>query len=107
MVAEGFTAAEDFTGERSTVEGSTVEGSMVEGSTAAISAGIATLPEVTTAGTVVAAAITGTEVVGMVALTTAADIGTETRIGGGITRSDSGTMITITNWICPTTWMMR
>jgi hypothetical protein len=94
-VAEGFTAAEDFTG----------EGSMVGGSTVATSAGIATLSEVTTVGMVVAVAITGTEVVGMVALTTVADIGTETRIGGGITHSDSGTMTTITNRIRPTTWM--
>jgi hydroxymethylpyrimidine/phosphomethylpyrimidine kinase len=88
-VAEGFTAAEDFTG---------------EGSTAAISADIATLSEVTTAGMAVATAITGTEAVGMVALTTVADIGMEARIGG-VTHSVSGTMTTITNRIRPTTPM--
>jgi hypothetical protein len=88
-VAEGFTAAEDFTG---------------EGSTAAISAAIATLSEVTTAGMAVATAITGTEAVGMVALTTVADIGMEARIGG-VTHSVSGTMTTITNRIRPTTPM--
>ena len=84
--------AEDFTG----------EGSMVGGSTAAISPGIATLSEVTTAGMAVAVVITGTEAVGMVALitvATVADIGMETRIGGGATHSISGTMITITNRI--------
>ena len=79
-------------------EGFTGEGSMVGDSTAAISAGIATLSEVTTAGMAVATAITGTEAVGMVALTTAADIGMEARIGG-ITQSVSGTMTTITNRI--------
>ena len=83
-------AAEDFTG----------EGSMAGGSTAAILPGIATLSEVTTAGMAVAAGITGTEAVGMVALTTVADIGMETRIGGGVTHS--GTMTTIINRIRPT-----
>jgi len=73
---------------------------MVGGTTAAISAGIATLPEVT--GMAVATAITGTgvvgtEAVGMVAVTTVADIGTETLTGGGITHSDLGTTTTITN----------
>jgi hypothetical protein len=48
---------------------------------------------------VVAAAIIGTEAVGMVALTVAV-IGTETRIGGGITHL--GTMTTVTNKIRPT-----
>jgi hypothetical protein len=88
-VAEGFTAAADFTG---------------EGSMAAISAAIATLSEVTTAGMAVAAAIIGTEAVGMVALTTVADIGMEARIGG-VTHSVSGTMTTITKRIRPTTPM--
>jgi hypothetical protein len=45
--------------------------------------------------------------VGMVALTTVADIGMEARIGGGVTRSVSGTMTTITNRIRPTTPMTR
>ena len=75
MVAEGFTAA----------------GSVVGDPMAAISAGIATLSEVTTAGMALATAITGTEAVGMVALTTVADIGMEVRIGG-VTHSVSGTM---------------
>jgi hypothetical protein len=88
-VAEGFTAAADFTG---------------EGSTAAISAAIATLSEVITAGMAVAAAIIGTEAVGMVALTTVADIGMEARIGG-VTHSVSGTTTTITKRIRPTTPM--
>jgi hypothetical protein len=88
MVAEGFTG----------------EDSMVGDSTAAISAGIATLSEVTTAGMAVATAITGTEAVGMVALTTVADIGMEARIGG-VTHSVSGTTTTITNRIHPTTPM--
>jgi hypothetical protein len=79
-------------------EGFTGEGSMVGDSTAVISAGIATLSEVTTAGMAVATAITGTEAVGMVAITTVADIGMEARIGG-ITQSVSGTMTTITNSI--------
>ena len=79
--------AEDFTG----------EGSMVGGSTAAILPGIATLSGVTTAGTAVATAITGTEAVGMVALPTVADIGMEARIGGGVIHSDPGTMTTITS----------
>jgi hypothetical protein len=70
-VAEGFTGA----------------GSMVCDSTA----GIATLSEVTTTGMAVATATTGTEAVGMVALTTVADIGMEARIGG-ITHSVSGTI---------------
>ena len=83
-MAEGFTAAEDFTG----------EGSMVAGSTAAI----ATLSEVTTAGMAVATAITGTAVIGMVALTTVTDIGMEARIGG-VTHSVWGTMTTVTNRI--------
>ena len=83
-------AVEDFTG----------EGSMVGGSTAAISAAIATLPEVTMAGMAVATAITGmeaigTEAVGMEALITVADIGMEARIGG-VTHSAPGTMTTIT-----------
>jgi hypothetical protein len=60
-------------------EAFTEEGSMVGDSTAAI----ATLSAVT--------AVTGTEAVGMVALTTVADIGMEARIGG-ITHSVSGTM---------------
>ena len=90
---EGFTAV-GFTG----------EGSMVGGSTAAILAGIATLSEVTTAGMAVVADITGMEAVGMVAVTTAADIGMEARIGG-VTHSVSGTMTTITNRIRPTTPM--
>ena len=85
-------------------EGFTEEGSMVGDSTAAISAGIATLSEVTTAGIAVATAITGTEAVGMVALTTVVDIGMEARIGG-TTHSVSGTMTTITNSIRPTTPM--
>lgn len=97
MVAEGFTAVAGFTGEVS----------MVGDSTAVILAGIATLAEVTTAGMAVAAAITGTEAVGMVALTTVADIGTEARIGGGITHSDPGTMTTVTNGIRATTWTTR
>jgi hypothetical protein len=67
---------------------------MVGGSTAAI----ATLSEVTTAGMAVATAITGTEAIGMVALTTVADIGMEARIGG-VTHSVSGTMTTATNRI--------
>lgn len=83
--------AEDFTG---------------EDSTAAISAGIATSPEVTTAGMAVATTITGAEVVGMVAVTTVGDIGTEARIGGA-THSVSGTMIMITNRIRSTAWMAR
>jgi hypothetical protein len=61
-------------------------------------ADIATLSEVTTAGMAVAAAITRTEAVGMVALTTVAEIGMETRIGG-VTHSVSGTTTTITNRI--------
>ena len=77
---------------------------MVGDSTAAIPAGMATLSEVTTAGMAVATAITGTEAIGMVALTTAADIGTEARIGG-VTHSVSGTMTTINNSIRPTTRM--
>ena len=85
-------------------EGFTGEGSMVGDPTAAISAGIATLSEVTTAGMAVATAITGTEAVGMVALTTVADIGMEARIGG-VTHSVSGTMTTVTNNIRPTTPM--
>ena len=60
-------------------EGFTGEDSMVGDSTAAI----ATLS--------VATAITGTEAVGMAALTTVADIGMEARIGG-VTHSVSGTM---------------
>jgi hypothetical protein len=83
-VVEGFTAEEDFTG---------------EGSTAAISAAIATLSEVTTAGMAVAAAITGTEAAG-----TVADIGMAARIGG-VTHSVSGTMTTVTNRIRPATPM--
>ena len=82
-------------------EGFTGEDSMVEDSTAAIPVGIATLSEVTTAGMAVATAITGTEAIGMVALTTAADI-TEARIGG-VTHSVTMTMIT--NRIRPTTPM--
>jgi hypothetical protein len=70
-------------------EGFTGEDSMVGDSTAAI----ATLS--------VATAITGTEAVGMAALTTVADIGMEARIGG-VTHSVSGTM---TNSIRPTTPM--
>jgi hypothetical protein len=85
-------------------EGFTGEASMVGDSTAAISAGIATLSEVTTAGMALAAAITGTEAVGMVALTTVADIGMEARIGG-VTHSVSGTMTRTTNSIRPTTPM--
>ena len=77
------------------------EGFTGEDSMAAISAGIATLSEVATAGMAVATAITGTEAVGMVALTTVADIGMEARIGG-VTHSVSGTM---TNSIRPTTPM--
>ena len=88
MVAEGFTG----------------EGSMVGDSMAAILAGIATLLEVTTAGMAVATAITGTEAVGTVALTTVADIGMEARIGGVI-HSVSGTMTTVTNRIRPATPM--
>jgi len=84
--------AEDFTG----------EGSMVGGSAAAILAGIATLSEVTTAGMAVATATTGMEAVGMVALTTVADIGMEARSGGGVTHSVPGTMTTITNRTGPT-----
>jgi hypothetical protein len=79
----------------------------VEVSTAAISAGIATLPEATTAGMAVATAIIGAEAVGMVAVTTVGHIGMETRIGGGITHSDLGTMTTITKRIRPTTMWMR
>ena len=75
-------------------EGFTGEDSMVGDSTAAI----ATLSEVTA----VATAITGTEAIGMVALTTAADIGTEARIGGV---THSVTMTPITNRIRPTTPM--
>jgi hypothetical protein len=71
-------------------EGFTGEDSMVADSTAAI----ATLSEVTA----VATAITGTEAIGMVALTTAADI-MEARIGG-VTHSVTMTMIT--NRIRPT-----
>jgi hypothetical protein len=72
---------------------------MVGGSTAAI----ATLSEVTTAGMAVATAITGTEAIGMVAVTTVmAAIGTEARIGGD-THSVSGTMTMVTNTIRPTT----
>jgi len=102
-VEEVFTAAEDFTG-----EGSTVGGSTVGGSTAAILAGIATLSEVTTAGVEVVTAITGAEVIGMAAGTTVGDIGTEIRIGGA-THSVSGTMTTttITNRIYLTTSMAR
>ena len=77
--------AEGFTGEDS-----------VGDSTAAI----ATLSEVTA----VATAITGTEAVGTVALTTVADIGMEARIGGVI-HSVSGTMTTVTNRIRPATPM--
>ena len=73
-------------------EGFTGEDSMVGDSTAAI----ATLS--------VATAITGTEAVGMVALTTVADIGMEARIGG-VTHSVSGTMTTINNSIRPTSRM--
>jgi hypothetical protein len=73
-------------------------------SAAPISPGIATLSEVTTAGMAVATAITGTEAVGMVALTTVADIGMEARIGG-VTHSVPGTMTTITNSGRPTTSM--
>lgn len=80
------------------------EGFTGEDSMAAISAGIATLSEVATAGMAVATAITGAEAVGMVALTTVADIGMETRIGG-VTHSVSGTMTTINNSIRPTTPM--
>ena len=83
-------------------EGFTGEDSMVGDSTAAIPAGMATLSEVTTAGMAVATAITGTEAIGMVALTTAADIGTEARIGGV---THSVTMTPITNRIRPTTPM--
>ena len=83
-------------------EGFTGEGSMVGDSAAAISAGIATLSEVTTAGMAAATAITGTEAVGMVALTTVADIGMEARIGG-VTHSVSGIMTRITNSLRPTT----
>ena len=86
------------------VEGFTGEGSMVVDSTAAISLGIVTLSEVTTGGMAMATAITGTEAVGMVALTTVADIGMEPRIGG-VTHSVSGTMTTINNSIRPTTRM--
>jgi len=50
---------------------------------------------------------TAAEAVGMVALTTVADIGTQARIGGGITHSDPGTMTTITNRSRPTTPMTR
>jgi hypothetical protein len=85
-------------------EGFTAEGSVVGDPMAAISAGIATLSEVTTAGMAAATAITGTEAVGMVALTTVADIGMEARIGG-VTHSVSGTMTTINNSIRPTTRM--
>ena len=85
-------------------EGFTGEGSMAGDSMAAILPGIATLLEVTTAGMAVATAITGTEAVGTVALTTVADIGMETRIGG-VTHSVSGTMTTVTNRIGPTTPM--
>ena len=85
-------------------EGFTGEASMVGDCTAAIPAGIATLSEVTTAGMALAAAITGTEAVGMVALTTVADIGMEARIGG-VTHSVSGTMTTVTDGIRPTTPM--
>jgi hypothetical protein len=67
---------------------------------------MATLAEVATAGMVVGTAITGTEAVGMVALTTVADIGTEARIGGGVTHSDSGTMTTTTDRIRPTMWII-
>ena len=73
-------------------EGFTGEDSMVGDSTAAI----ATLS--------VATAITGTEAVGMAALTTVADIGMEARIGG-VTHSVSGTMTTINNSIRPTSRM--
>jgi hypothetical protein len=72
-------------------EGFTAEGSVVWDPMASISAGIATLSEVTTAGMAAATAITGTGAVGMVALTTVADIGMEARIGG-VTHSVSGTM---------------
>ena len=72
-------------------EGFTGVDSMVGDSTAAEA--IATLS--------VATAITGTEAVGMAALTTVADIGMEARIGG-VTHSVSGTM---TNSIRPTTPM--
>ena len=70
------------------------EGSVVGEPMAAISAGIDTLSEVTMAGMAVVTAITGTEAVGMAALTTVADIGMESRIGG-VTHSVSGTMTTI------------
>ena len=60
--------------------------------------------EVTTAGTAAATAITGTGAVGMVALTTVADIGMEVRTGG-VTHSVSGTMTRINNSIRPTTRM--
>jgi hydroxymethylpyrimidine/phosphomethylpyrimidine kinase len=72
----------------------------------AISADIATLSEVITAGMAVVTAITGTEAVGMVALTTVGDIGMEARIGG-VTHSVSGTMTTINNSIRQTTRMTR
>ena len=84
------------------------EGSTVAVSTAAISAGLDTSQEVTTPGTAVATAITGAEVIGMVAVTTVGDIGMEARIGGA-THSVSGTMTTttITNRIYLTAWMPR
>jgi hypothetical protein len=80
------------------------EGSVAGDPMAAISAGIATLSEVITAGMAVATAITGTEAVGMVALPTVGDIGMEARIGG-VTHSVSGTMTTINNSIRQTTRM--
>ena len=51
--------------------------------------------------------ITGLEAVGMAAVTIAADIGMEARIGGWVTHSLPGTMTTITNRISPTTPMTR
>ena len=76
---------------------------MVVGSTAAISAAIATLSELTTAGMAVVTDITGMEAVGMVAVTTVmAAIGTEAP-GGGITHSLPGTMTMVTNTIRRTT----
>jgi hydroxymethylpyrimidine/phosphomethylpyrimidine kinase len=82
------------------------EGSVAGDPMAAISADIATLSEVITAGMAVVTAITGTEAVGMVALTTVGDIGMEARIGG-VTHSVSGTMTTINNSIRQTTRMTR
>ena len=82
------------------------EGSLAGDPMVAISADIATLSEVITAGMAVVTAITGTEAVGMVALTTVGDIGMEARIGG-VTHSVSGTMTTINNSIRQTTRMTR